>query len=107
MIIFLSKSQLGLFDAPVHVHQHVRKDGVIVPEHIRIQKVAPKPAAAAPRRSKLDAFIAKHGGEKELGSVLSNMTEGQQQTLFAQMAKLDGLDVQQVADRFADVAAAA
>lgn len=42
MIIFLRKSQLPLFDAPVHVSGSVRKDGAVIPPHIRIQKVAAK-----------------------------------------------------------------
>jgi superfamily II DNA or RNA helicase/predicted RNA methylase len=40
MIILFSKSQLALFDAPVQVGAHVRKDGVVVKPHVRIQKVA-------------------------------------------------------------------
>lgn len=42
MIIFFRKSQLHLFDAPVHVSGSVRKDGAVIPPHIRIQKVAAK-----------------------------------------------------------------
>lgn len=46
MIIFLKKSQGMLFDAPVHVAPHVRKDGVVVAPHVRMQKVrAPQPHA--------------------------------------------------------------
>jgi predicted RNA methylase/superfamily II DNA or RNA helicase len=48
MIIFLKKSQAALFDAPVHVAPHVRKDGVVVAPHVRMQKVrAHQPAAPA------------------------------------------------------------
>jgi predicted RNA methylase/superfamily II DNA or RNA helicase len=39
MIIFLKKSQFALFDAPVRVAQHVRKDGTVVAPHTRVQKV--------------------------------------------------------------------
>jgi len=124
MIIFLTKSQLALFEAPVHVAQHVRKDGSIVADHMRIQKIAVKPPAAlrqpaaawpfagaekpiATRKpTKLDTFIARRGGVKELGRVLSNMTEGQQQRLFVEMAKLDGSTAEAVADRFGELAAA-
>lgn len=128
MIIF-RKSQLALFEAPVHVAQHVRKDGSIVADHMRIQKIAvkppaavrqpaaEKPAAAWPfaggekpiatrKRTKLDAFIDRRGGTKELGRTLSNMTEGQQQRLFAEMAKLDGSTAEAVAERFGELAAA-
>jgi hypothetical protein len=48
MIILFRKSQLALFDAPVHVAASVRKDGTVVKPHIRIQKVAIKPTAAKP-----------------------------------------------------------
>lgn len=116
MIVFFTKSQLALFQQPVHVEAHVRKDGAYVPEHTRMQHVAHHPptqprAAAAPRivaqkRSKLDAFIAKHGGPKELGNVLANMTASQQQRLFAEMGKLDGSPPEAVAQRFGDLAAA-
>lgn len=120
MLILLSKSQLALFDAPVHVAAHVRKDGTMVAPHTRIQKVAlkqpglfgDKPAKAEPtaapkaKRSRLDAFIARHGGEKELGRTLSGLTEGQQQRLFAEMAKLDGITPAAVAERFSDLASA-
>lgn len=111
MLLFLTKSQLALFDTPVHVHQHVRKDGVVVPEHMRIQKVAVHmPAAlrqpAAPKHPKLDAFIARRGGEKELGRTLASLTEAQQQKLFAEMAKLDGATPDVVAQRFAGLTSA-
>lgn len=39
MIILFQKSQLALFDAPVHVAASVRKDGTVVKPHTRIQKV--------------------------------------------------------------------
>jgi hypothetical protein len=106
MIILLKKSQLALFDAPVHVAGHVRKDGVYVDPHVRIQKIAAKPAASSPRHSKLDEFIARRGGTKELGRTLASLTAGQQQRLFAEMARLDGLTPEQVADRFGELASA-
>lgn len=101
MIILFAKSQLALFEAPVHVGAHVRKDGIVVKPHIRIQKVAVKPTAqpslfadkpeSAPhaKQSKLDTFIARHGGLDGLAKMLAGMTEGQQQQIFAGMAKLD------------------
>ncbi len=49
MLILFKKSQLALFDAPVHVAASVRKDGTVVKPHVRIQKVA-APAPAPIRR---------------------------------------------------------
>lgn len=43
--IFLTKTQLALFDAPIHVAASVRKDGTVVKPHIRIQKVKAKAPA--------------------------------------------------------------
>lgn len=114
MLILLRKSQLTLFDAPVHVAASVRKDGTVVRPHVRIQKVAPKPtqqaaifgpdepAAKGPRqkRSKIDTFLARHGGAAGLARQLSAMTEGQQQRIFAELAKLDGKPVEEVAALF-------
>lgn len=111
MIIFLTKAQLALFDAPVHVGAHVRRDGTVVKPHIRIQKVAIKPAAQpslfgdaapteTPKRSKLDTFIERHGGLTGLARMLSGMAEGQQQQVFASMAKLDGKTPAEIAAMF-------
>jgi len=98
MLVVFAKSQLSLFDAPVHVAAHVRKDGVVVAPHVRIQKVAVKAPAA--RRTKLDAFIERHGGVQALGSTLSGLTEGQQHALLTQMAALDGKTVAEVSAMF-------
>jgi predicted RNA methylase/superfamily II DNA or RNA helicase len=111
MIIFLKKSQFALFDAPVHVAPHVRKDGVVVAAHTRIQKVRPKAPAPQQRtlfgdeqekqkRSKLDAWIAKHGGLRAIASILATVTEGQQQHLFDLMAKLGGKTPAEIASMF-------
>ena len=117
MIIIFRKSQLPLFDTPINVAAHVRKDGTVVAPHVRIVKVAQKPAPkqsslfaepetpAPVKRTKLDAFIHKHGGERALASVLAGMTEGQQQALLAAMAKLDGSTPEAVAARFDSAAA--
>jgi len=122
MLIFFTKSQFNLFDAPVHVAAHVRKDGALVDAHVRIQKVsvkrAPAPAhhatldmfaehnapAPAVKRSKLDAFIARHGGLRLLGSTIAGLSEGQQQALFAEMAKLAGKTPAEVSAMFDAVA---
>ena len=117
MLIILAKSQSTLFDSPVQVAGSVRKDGTLVAPHMRIQKIArkrpvhPRPAAApdlfgetpAPvaRRSKLDAWVAKHGGDAAVARTLATLTEGQQQRLLEEMGKLSGQDPADVADRFA------
>ena len=112
MLILFRKSQLPLFDAPVHVAASVRKDGTVVKPHIRIQKVSIKPPVQAslfddqsapeakPKLSKLDAFIARHGGLKGLAGTLSSMTEGQQQQIFAGMAKVGGKTPAEIAGMF-------
>lgn len=112
MILLFTKSQQVLFDTPVRVSGSVRKDGVVVAPHVRIQKVAlKKPAhsqigllgdeAEAPkRRTKLEAFIDRHGGLKRLAQVLASMPEGQQQQMFAAMAKLDKKTPEAVAEMF-------
>ena len=98
MLILFVKSQLALFDTPVNVAAHVRKDGTVVKPHTRIQKVALKqrslfddhhaaPAPAA-KRTKLDAFIDRHGGARGMAAVLAGLTEGQQQQLIAKMAEI-------------------
>lgn len=101
MLLFFAKSQLALFDAPVHVGAHVRKDGVVVKPHVRIQKVAVRqqslfgehkaPEAAppsAPRKSKLDVFMSRYGGAAGMAKILAGLTEGQQQALIAKMAEV-------------------
>lgn len=107
MLILFSKSQLTLFDAPVHVAASVRKDGTVVRPHVRIQKVSPtqmKQVAllshetetktntqVTNKRSKLDAFIARHGGEDEVRSSLMGMQPDQRVKLIDAMAHVDGI----------------
>lgn len=55
MLILFRKSQLALFDAPVQVAAHVRKDGVVVAPHTRIQKVGVKPMHQHQLFSEMDA----------------------------------------------------
>ncbi len=121
MLIVLAKSQSTLFDAPVRVAGSVRKDGTLVAPHMRIQKVAvkrPVPheqpglfgdvAAPAPvKRSRLDSFVAKHGGDAAVARTLATLTEGQQQRLLAEMGKLSGQTVAEVSKRFDGLAAGA
>lgn len=114
MLIVFAKSQSTLFDAPVQVAGSVRKDGTLVAPHMRIQKIAvkrpiaqhhqaslfgdePKPAA---KRSKLDVFVDKRGGNAAVARILSGLTEGQQQQLLEKMAEVAGLPVAEVAKRF-------
>lgn len=113
MLILFAKSQFNLFDAPVNVAAHVRRDGTVVKPHVRIQKVAvqrslfddhhaaAKPQAK-PKRTKLDVFIERKGGLRALGSVISQMSHDQQLAIFAQMGKLDGKSPEDVAAMFAD-----
>lgn len=117
MLIFFSKSQLALFDAPVHVAAHVRKDGTVVQPHVRIQKVAlkqpslfehhpaPEPVAQ-PKRSKLDVFLARYGGAAGMAKILTGMTEGQQQQIIAKMAEVGKTTPEAVAQLIADGAQA-
>lgn len=107
MLIFFTKSQLALFDSPIHVGAHVRKDGTVVKPHIRIQKVAVKQrslfneptAAEAPAkrpRGKLQSFMARHGGPEGLASTIRGFNEQQQRALLEQMAKVGEVDVAHV-----------
>lgn len=59
MLILFRKSQLALFDAPVQVAAHVRKDGVVVAPHTRIQKVGVKPMHQHQLFSEIDAPAVK------------------------------------------------
>lgn len=117
MLILFAKSQLALFDAPVNVAAHVRKDGTVVKPHTRIQKVAVRqaslfdhPAAqasapAAPRKSKLDVFLARYGGAAGMAKILAGLTEGQQQQLIAKMAEVGKTTPAAVAEMLAQGAA--
>lgn len=109
MLIFFTKSQLALFDAPVHVGAHVRKDGTVVKPHIRIQKVAVKQrslfdepkaaeAPAKPKRTKLDVFLARYGGAAGMAKILAGLPEGQQQQLIAKMAEVGKTTPEAVAE---------
>jgi predicted RNA methylase/superfamily II DNA/RNA helicase len=72
MLIILRKSQLALFDAPVHVSGTVDKHGHLRAPHIRIQKVKPK-APPAPVESSIkvetpstDLFAQVHEAPPEV-----------------------------------------
>lgn len=114
MIFFLTKSQFALFDAPVHVAAHVRRDGTVVASHTRIQKIAVKhpvqhslfgndeAPAAKPKRTKLDLFIERKGGLRALGAIIASMGEDQQRKIFEELGKLGGKSPEDVAAMFAD-----
>ena len=119
MIFFLTKSQFALFDAPVHVAAHVRKDGTVVKPHTRIQKITAKQPhqhnlfggeaapAAKPKRTKLDTFIERKGGLRALGAIIATLTEDQQRRIFDEMGKLGDKSAEDVAAMLAGVAEAA
>lgn len=108
MIVFLkaalvNKSQAFLFDAPVHVGGHVRRDGTYVAPHTRVQKVAAKeptkqqlalfreehaPAPAPAKQTKLDQFVARQGGLAALSAKLHALTAEQRATVIQKMADL-------------------
>lgn len=107
MLLLFVKSQLSLFDTPINVAAHVRKDGTVVKPHIRIQKVAVKqpslfgehhaaPAPVARPRGKLHTFLAHHGGAEGMAAKLRAFSEQQQAALLEQMAKVGGMDVAEV-----------
>lgn len=114
MIFLFTKSQFALFDAPVRVAAHVRKDGTVVAPHTRIQKIALKQhhqqslfggdeqPAAKPKRTKLDTFIERKGGLRALGSIIASMTEDQQRRIFEELGKLGGKSPEDVAAMFGD-----
>src|SRR5690606_17107001 len=111
-ILFAKAEQLSLlFDTPVRVEGSVRKDGTVVKPHVRIQKKKAPASSAKPTQpqvkpvpvkkpSKIEAFIAKQGGIHHLASKLSTLTEGQQQTIFANMARMEGKTVAEVSALF-------
>jgi hypothetical protein len=118
MLVLFVKSQLALFDTPVNVAAHVRKDGTVVKPHTRIQKVAMRQtslferhaapdAAPAARRSKLDVFLSRYGGAAGMAKILAGLTEGQQQALIAKMAEVGKTTPAAVADMLGRGAAAA
>jgi phospholipid N-methyltransferase len=112
MIFILRKSQLALFNMPVHVAGSYRKDGTYVKPHMRTARVAMKPheqghlfgvppeaPAAAKKTPKLDAFLRKHGGEARMRSTLMEMRPEQRAKLIDAMAHIDELDPAHVTER--------
>lgn len=112
MLFILRKSQLALFNMPVHVAGSYRKDGTYVKPHMRTARVAMKPheqghlfgappeaPAAAKKTPKLDKFLAKHGGEARMRSTLMEMRPEQRAKLIDAMAHIDGLDPSAVTER--------
>lgn len=108
MIILFLKSQLALFDMPVRIGAHVRKDGTVVKPHTRIVRVKPKSqkprqqslfadSPEAPvKRTRLDIFINRHGGAAGLARKLSGLTEDQKNTIYEAMADLGKKTVEDI-----------
>lgn len=119
MLVLFVKSQLALFDAPINVAAHVRKDGTVVKPHVRIQKVAMHQqslfghhhAAAAveakPKRTKLDIFLSRYGGPAGMAKILAGLPEAQQQQLIAKMAEVGKTTPEAVAEMLGRRAVAA
>lgn len=112
MLFILRKSQLALFNMPVHVAGSYRKDGTYVKPHMRTARVAMKPheqghlfgappeaPAAAKKSPKLDKFLAKHGGEARMRSTLMEMRPEQRAKLIDAMAHIDELEPARVTER--------
>lgn len=93
MLILFSKSeQFSLFDMPVHVAASVDKNGVVRQAHMsKRKKHLSKTSPTAHAGSKLDIFVAKHGGPAHLKTVLEGMTPEQRAKLIDAMAHLDGV----------------
>lgn len=118
MLFLFKKSQLPLFEQPVHIAGSVRKDGVYVKPHVRLVRVKMEPAKhvqaslfddtpAAPakpaKETKLDTFIRKKGGLRALGSIIATFDHDQQLKLFEEMAKLGNTTPEDVAAMFSNV----
>jgi hypothetical protein len=99
--------QLGLFDMPVQVAAHARKDGAVVNAHTRIQKkrldqqqgdmFGHEPAAKTEKSAgKLEPFLRKYGGAGRLLSILRGLTEEQRGKVLAEMGNLAKRSPEQV-----------
>lgn len=111
-VLFFKSEQFQLIDMPVRVGASVDKHGHVHAPFIRIQKVrvekpaqidlfgAPEEQPKKERSSRLDAFVAKHGGLAQLSHLMSTLTEGQQQKLFGEMGKLGGKSIEEVSAMF-------
>jgi hypothetical protein len=118
--LFFKSEQFQLIDMPIHIGASVDKHGHVKAAHTRIQKVRVPVAPVqhslfgddeAPKKDKhsarLDAFIRKHGGLGNLAHLMGGMTEGQQQRIFGEMAKLGGKSITEVSAMFDGVKAEA
>lgn len=98
LILLLKATQLDLFDTPTYVHAHTRKDGTSVTAHIARRKKRITPAKTPPKHhaeakpSKLDGFIAKHGGADHLRETLMAMTAEQRAKLIDAMAHMEDIE---------------
>lgn len=90
--LILSKAeQLSLFDMPVHVAASTDKNGVTRAAHMSIRKKRVPAPVTKRSQSRLDDFIAKHGGPAHLNSELEKMTPEQRAKLIDAMAHVDGV----------------
>lgn len=96
--VLTKAQQLSLFDMPVHVAGSVDKNGVErAPYMAKRRKKLSATAAHMPpvptaTDSRLDGFIAKHGGPRHLKAEMDKMTPEQRGKLVDAMALLNGSD---------------
>ena len=118
LLTLLSKSQLPLFEKPVHIAGSVRKDGSYVKPHVRLVRVKVEPAKSKghqaslfdepvepskpAKETKLDTFIRKKGGVRALGAIIATMTQDQQEKIFEELGKLGGKSAEDVAAMFGE-----
>lgn len=92
--------QLSLFDMPVHVGGSVDKNGVVRKPHMSMRKKkVTAPAHVSAGESKLDSFIAKHGGPAHLKSEMDKMTPEQRAKLLDAMAHVGDVGHAEVAKK--------
>ena len=126
MIILFRKSQLALFDAPVHVSASVRKDGTVVKPHTRVQKVKlhqqnphqpslfdPQPAVKpgetldlfaqhhqAPPAPTLDSVLAQYGGRDGVRKLILTAPMKEASKVLGLLSKLTGKTLDEVTEEF-------
>ena len=103
--ILAKAEQLGLFAVPVHVagstdkhgryrapHMAMRRKKMSPPHQASLFDAAGNPAkTVGPRSSKLDRFLAKHGGPARMAATLKDQTPEARAKLIDAMTHLDGL----------------
>jgi len=86
--IALKSHQLPLFDMPVHVAESVDKHGRARAAHMstRKKRIEHSPQPAVDAQSKLDGWIATHGGTEHMRVTVDSMTPEQRAKLIDAMA---------------------